>query len=62
MLMLAGRYDPIVTPDNVQKLWRAWDKPALHWYRCGHGTIAVYYREVVREILQFLQETLLEGA
>jgi hypothetical protein len=59
ILMLAGKYDPIVTPGNVKKLWRAWDQPAIRWYPCGHGTIALYYREGVREIMHFLRNSLL---
>lgn len=55
ILMLAGKFDPIVTPGNVEKLWRAWGKPAIRWYPCGHGTIALYYREAVHEILAFLK-------
>lgn len=61
ILMLAGKYDPIVTPGNVEKLWRAWDQPAIRWYPCGHGTIVLYYREVVREIVRFLKDCLLDG-
>lgn len=55
ILMLAGKFDPIVTPGNVEKLWRAWGKPRIRWYPCGHGTIVMYYREAVQEILAFLK-------
>jgi hypothetical protein len=61
ILMMAGKYDPIVTPANVEHLWRAWDKPSIHWYACGHGTIAVYYLDAVKEILSFLEKNLLDG-
>ncbi len=59
ILMLAGKYDPIVTPGNVDRLWRAWNQPSIRWYPCGHGTIVFYYREVVREIVRFLKKNLL---
>jgi len=54
ILMFAGEYDPIVTPANVNRLWRAWDHPAIHWYAAGHASIAVYNRQVRSEILRFL--------
>jgi hypothetical protein len=59
VLMLAGKYDPIVTPQNVSRMWQAWDHPVLRWYPCGHSTIVWYYREVVREIVRFLSSSLL---
>lgn len=59
ILMLAGKFDPIVTPSNVEKLWHAWDKPAIRWYPCGHGTIALYYRESVSEIVRFMKTNML---
>lgn len=58
ILMLAGKYDPIVTPMNAWKLWQAWGSPAIQWYPCGHGTIVLYYREVVRTIVHFLESIL----
>lgn len=62
ILLLAGKYDPVVTPTNADRLWRAWDKPAIQWYPCGHGTIALYYRESVREIVRFIKSRLLTSA
>ena len=59
MLVLAGKFDPIVTPSNVMRLWQAWDKPAIQWYPCGHSTIAAYYRESVGNIRRFLRTNLL---
>ena len=56
ILLMAGEYDPIVTPSNVNRLWRAWDHPAIHWYPCGHASIAVYNRQVRNEILRFLMD------
>jgi hypothetical protein len=54
ILLLAGKYDPIVTPGNVDRLWQAWDRPEIHWYPCGHGTIAHYHHPVRQAILGFL--------
>ena len=56
ILLLAGEFDPIVTPENVNRLWRAWDHPAIHWYPCGHATISIYHRQVRKEIFRFLHD------
>jgi hypothetical protein len=54
VLLLAGKYDPIVTPGNVDRLWQAWSEPDIHWYPCGHGTIAHYHHPVREEIIRFI--------
>jgi len=55
VLLVAGKYDPIVTPRNVERLRDAWNPPAVHWYPTGHATIAVYNQDVKRDIFHFLQ-------
>jgi pimeloyl-ACP methyl ester carboxylesterase len=54
VMLLAGKYDPIVTPENVDRLWQAWGRPDIHWYPCGHGTLAHYHHPVRQAILGFL--------
>lgn len=54
ILLLAGKYDPVVTPDNVDRLWQAWDHPQLHWYPSGHGSIIFHHRRVREDIFRFL--------
>ncbi len=54
VLLLAGKYDPIVTPKNVDRLWQAWGEPDIQWYPCGHGTIAHYHHPVRQAIFRFL--------
>lgn len=54
ILLLAGRYDPSVTPENVTELWQAWGEPALKWYPCGHTTMFFYYRTVRQDMAMFL--------
>jgi pimeloyl-ACP methyl ester carboxylesterase len=56
VLLLAGKYDPIVTPENVNRLWESWNRPELQWYPCGHGTIAHFHHPVRRAIIRFLAE------
>jgi hypothetical protein len=39
ILMVAGRYDQIMLPRSVRRLWTAWDRPELHWLRRSHYTL-----------------------
>ena len=55
ILLIAGKYDPIVTPENVCKLWHAWQEPELRWFPCGHVTASIYYREIGQAMSNFLQ-------
>lgn len=54
VLMVAGRYDPIVKPGNVERLWQAWHQPRLHWYSAGHATLVTYHHAVRDEITRFM--------
>lgn len=58
LLLMAGKYDPIVTPANVEGLWQAWDHPTLHWYPSGHGSIVLNHRQVREDIFRFLSARL----
>lgn len=57
ILLIAGKYDPIVTPENVDRLWQRWNRPDIHWYPCGHGTIAHFHHPVRQAIIRFLSNT-----
>lgn len=39
ILMVAGRYDQIMLPASVRRLWIAWGRPELHWLRRSHYTL-----------------------
>jgi pimeloyl-ACP methyl ester carboxylesterase len=54
VLMIAGKYDPIVRPSNVGRLWQAWNKPRLHWYPAGHSSIATYHHPLRDEITRLI--------
>lgn len=54
VMMVAGRYDPIVRPANVERLWQAWKRPRVHWYSAGHATIVTYHHAIRDEITQFM--------
>lgn len=51
-LMVAGLYDPIITPQNTTTLWHAWDEPEIAWLPCGHASLSFYAREVGRLVHQ----------
>lgn len=36
VLIIAGRGDRIVPPEQPHSLWRHWDEPAIHWYSGSH--------------------------
>ncbi len=57
IMLIAGKYDPIVTPGNVGRLWERWNRPDIHWYPCGHGTIAHFHHPVRQAIMRFLSKT-----
>ncbi len=54
VLVIGGEHDPIVTPENVLRLQMAWNTPAPHWYPAGHTTIGTFYKEMGREMAEFL--------
>jgi pimeloyl-ACP methyl ester carboxylesterase len=58
VLLLSGLYDPIVTPENTRRLWRAWGELRLHWFPAGHASVAVYNRQIKKELFEFLSTRL----
>ena len=58
ILLIAGEHDPIVTPENVEKLWHAWNEPQIDWFPCGHVTASLYYPAIGQSMLAFLQHAL----
>jgi pimeloyl-ACP methyl ester carboxylesterase len=58
VLMIGGKHDRIVTPENVRKLWLAWDQPEIRWYACGHVSSALYHREISQVMSTFLMRSL----
>lgn len=58
VLMIGGRYDPIVRPANLNRLWQAWQQPRLHWYDAGHATIITYHHQIRDEITGFIAQSL----
>jgi len=60
IVMVAGEHDPIITPQNADKLWRAWDKPEITWLPCGHASLTLYARRVGDLVEQFVNRRLEE--
>lgn len=58
ILMIAGKFDQIVTPANVDQLWRVWNQPEIHWYPCGHVSSALYHRSISPTISTFIEQSL----
>lgn len=56
ILMVAGRYDRIMLPASVRRLWRAWDRPRLDWLSRGHYTLLATNRGLLQRALPFMRE------
>lgn len=54
IIMVSGEHDPIITPDNAKKLWRAWDEPEITWLPCGHASLSFYARRVGKLVDKFV--------
>ncbi|MBK7974918.1 MAG: alpha/beta hydrolase family protein [Deltaproteobacteria bacterium] len=52
ILLVAGKYDRLLSADRTEALWKRWGEPPIHWFPAGHlgiftqlpGTIAVVRR------------------
>ena len=56
ILMVAGRYDRIMLPQSVRRLWNAWDRPTLHWLRRSHYTLLATNGGLLSHAIPFMQE------
>lgn len=61
ILLVAGKFDPIVTPPNTLRLWQAWGEPELHWFPCGHVTASIYYEAIGQALQRFLDRAILNA-
>lgn len=55
ILLVAGRYDRIMLPASVRRLWNAWDRPPLRWMNRGHYTLLATNRALMRHAIPFMQ-------
>jgi len=56
ILFVAGRHDRIMLPDSVERLWQAWERPALRWLPRGHYTLLATPGALLRVSLPFMDE------
>ncbi len=53
--VIAGLYDILIPPPNVEELHEKWNRPRLKWLPCGHVSIALCPRALVRTIVDFIK-------
>jgi hypothetical protein len=58
ILLVAGRYDRIMLPVSVRRLWRAWDRPRLVWLNRGHYTLLATNGGLMARALPFIRACL----
>ena len=56
ILLVAGRYDRIMLPDSVERLWQAWGRPELRWLPRGHYTLLATPGALMRACLPFMAD------
>lgn len=54
ILPIAGRFDKLIPAENVWDLKIAWKLPVIKWHQCGHISIFLFYRRIVRQIAIFV--------
>ena len=59
---IAGLFDQLIPPSNVENVVRAWAGPRVLWLPCGHISIAFFGRQMVTTIVGFIRETCGEPA
>lgn len=62
ILLVAGRYDRIMLPTSVRRLWNAWQRPALHWLSRGHYTLLATNSGFLSHAVPFMRERARSGA
>ena len=55
ILLVAGRYDRIMLPESVLRLWNAWQRPRLQWMNRGHYTMLATNRGFLERAVPFMQ-------
>ena len=55
ILLLAGRYDRIILPVSVRRLWNAWGRPRLLWLDRGHYGLLATNRGLMAHAIPFMR-------
>jgi len=56
ILLLAGRYDRIILPASVRRLWNAWGRPRLQWLDRGHYGLLATNRGLMTQAIAFMRQ------
>ena len=56
ILLIAGRYDRIMLPASVRRLWRAWGRPPIHWMNRGHYALLATNRGLMSRAIPFMKQ------
>jgi dienelactone hydrolase len=54
VLMMAASDDRFFDPQLVQRMWKRWGKPAIHWYPTSHMGFITHLPEVLRTMREFI--------
>ena len=55
VLIIAGRYDRIMLPASVRRLWRAWGRPPVRWMNRGHYALLATNRGLMSHAIPFMK-------
>lgn len=61
ILMIAGRYDRIMLPASVRRLWRAWGRPPIRWMNRGHYSLLATNRGLMAHAVPFMKRMASSG-
>ncbi len=57
-LMMNGLYDEVIPARFTNELWEALGRPKIKWYPCAHLNIIFFMKTVVKDMIQFIHETI----
>jgi esterase/lipase len=55
ILLVSGRYDEYVLPEDTNKVWEAWGKPQRYVYNCGHSGIVLSKKRIRDDTMRFIR-------
>lgn len=58
VFMINGRYDEVVPMKFTMELWEALGRPKIRWYSCAHASIVIFTKNLVKDMVRFIRETL----
>lgn len=56
LLMMAGKFDEIVSPKFTLELWEALGRPPLRWYPCAHYSALFFMGSMINDAARFFLE------